>query len=119
MSIVLRSLAAVTGSLALVGLTMVPAHADNPVLPNGSATGKYVDLTDKLCAKTSNSAYYAEVVILSGGSVKFRKIDRANDGSFACTGNLSIPEDKQYTLSVLNCSKASLACTGKSTTFFS
>ena len=119
MSFTTRALAAAAGAVAVLGLTVVPAQADNSVLHNNGVSGKYVDVTDQLCARTSQAGTYAEVLIMSGSTIKFRVIDRTVDGAWKCTGNLSIPEDQKYTLSVLNCDKSTLACFGKRTTFYS
>jgi len=121
-----RSIAAAAiGAAALIGLTVTPAHASNPVLPHSWAVSKYLDETDQLCAKVDSgfntSATWATAEIRLDGVLQWSKTDYGNgDNVFACTQNLSIPEDKAYTLVVKACTTyANPTCTSARTSFYS
>jgi hypothetical protein len=116
---------AVVGAAALTFLSVAPASASNPVLTHSWATGKYLDETDQLCARVDSafgtSATWATAEIRLDGVLKWSKSDYGNgDTAFSCTGNLSIPEDKQYVLVVRACTTyANPTCTSDRTTFYS
>lgn len=118
----LRLLAALLTTVVVTGMSVQPAHADNPVTTHLHASAKYVDRTDQLCAKVTAAGpkRWAEAHILVDGSPRWSKIDVGNgDAKWSCTKNLSIAEDQRFTLVVMACSKPTNACAGKRVSFFS
>jgi hypothetical protein len=112
-------------ALGVLALGVAPASANNPLIEHQWAKAKYIDVTDQLCAKVASymdtSASWATAEIRLSGDVLWSKSDYGNsDNVWACTGNLSIPEDKQYVLVVKACTiYANPLCTSVSTTFYS
>lgn len=124
MSVIRTALAAT----AAVGLTLAlgtaPAQADNPVLTDNWASAKYVDNTDQLCARVGanfGGSFWSEAVILDGDRIVKSKLKVGNrNAAWACTANLSIPEDQRYTLLLRSCTEHSYpSCTTKRTGFYS
>ena len=115
--------AAATVGLVL-GIGIAPAQADNPVLNDNWASAKYIDNTDQLCARVGanfGNGFWAEALIRKDGTTVKSKLKVGNhNGSWACTANLSIPEDQPYTLMLRSCTEHSLpSCTVKRNSFFS
>ena len=116
---------AAVGAVALAVLTTTPAYASNPVLTHSWATGKYLDLTDQLCAKVDSgfntSATWATAEIRLNGVTQWSKTDYGNgDHQFVTTETLSIPEDKANVLvGSAGTVYANPHCTSAKTDFFS
>ncbi|RYY43851.1 MAG: hypothetical protein EON53_13540 [Actinomycetales bacterium] len=113
---------------AAVGLTLAlgaaPAQADNPVITGTFTAAKYVDATDQLCVRVEGnlgSGFSGEALIRDDGTTIASRFKVGNnDGSWSCTRNLSIPEDRSYTLVLRDCtSYAYPSCTTKRKSFFS
>ncbi|MCR4512146.1 hypothetical protein [Aeromicrobium sp. 50.2.37] len=118
----------VLAATAAVGLTLAlgaaPAQADNPVITGTFSAAKYVDVTDQLCVRvegTLGSTFYAEALIRKDGTTVASRFKVGNnDGSWSCTRNLSIPEDRAYTLVLRDCTtNANPSCTTKRKSFYS
>lgn len=100
-----------------VGLAGAPAHANdiytcvpagsNCPDPNGTwkAWGHWDDSLDKLCVRhwAGVDSFTAKVTITPidyPGDPTFSKTDVGGDNTSSCTGNLSIPEDHLYRMTV-------------------
>lgn len=122
MSLKLTVLGSAASALALILMGAAPASASNPQLNDAWASAKYVDLTDQLCARSDfGSGFYAIASIRLDGQVLWSKT-AVGDGTntWKCTANLSIPEDKLYTLVLESCTvHSNPRCTTKRTTFYS
>jgi len=103
--------APVTVAAAIAVLVVAPpaAFANDLTLTwtNGAGyqhQGRYTDLTDNLCARTEGQDTTVKMVPVNGiGLTHSVSAVNAGPGTFGpwnCTGNLSIPEDKQYRMEI-------------------
>lgn len=124
MSIVRTTLAATATAGLVLALGAAPAHADNPVITGTWSGAKYVDATDQLCVRVEGnlgSSFSGEALIRNDGATVASRLKVGNhDGTWSCTRNLSIPEDKAYTLVLRDCSDYTYpSCTTHRKSFFS
>jgi hypothetical protein len=99
----LKAAAVATTAITVLVVVASPASANSPTLSDGWGTANYNDLLDRVCVKAYDGTDGAKVFItdvdrtyvVAGSSIDDTVL---NDGKYMCSGNLSIPEDKQYRL---------------------
>jgi hypothetical protein len=103
-----RVMAAAAAAAAIVA-TAGPASANDATF-SGSlygypAKGQWIDHLDTLCAKADYTPETGTAIVkitpVGHNGPSFVVRDRSNDSSRTCTGNLSIPEDKKYRMTVV------------------
>jgi hypothetical protein len=101
----LRCAAVGLGAVALVSAGTLPAAADDARMVINSAgqtraVATWDDLTDNLCVRMSAAGTaVAKIAPISGPGREVVIRDR-RDGGSNCTGNLSIAEDRLYSLTL-------------------
>jgi hypothetical protein len=121
----LAILSAVAASVAVVAGTAGPAAANDIQFSFHGATARYTDATDTLCVRAADDSGslrdYAYAVILNGNGGTVATSPFASEGQgWRCTGNLSIPEDRLYTLHLFDCAELpGTDCGGTGRQFYS
>lgn len=122
----IRPLVVLSAAAAISALGIGPASANNIEFSFHGASARYTDLTDTLCVKAVNDTGgglrdYAYALIVGPGGGTIASSPFANEGEgWRCTGNLSIPEDKLYTLQLFDCTEVpGTDCGGTSRQFYS
>lgn len=96
-------------AMTAVGLSAPTASASNPTssVSYGGvqrATASYTDLTDNLCVTATNgdgiNIATARIYPANGSGPSFTISDLTDTHGGQCTGNLSIPEDRAYILTL-------------------
>jgi hypothetical protein len=116
-------------SLGVVAIATTSAYANDLTLTytnNGgySSQGRWTDAVDTLCARTELPDTLVKIVPVNGVGTTF-SVTQVHDtisgwSTWKCTGNLSIPEDKQYRMEIWTSSTLGGAKTlKKSGTFYS
>ncbi|SDD11502.1 hypothetical protein [Nocardioides lianchengensis] len=122
----LRPLAVLSATAAVIALGIGPAAANDIQFSFHGASARYTDATDTLCAKAVNDTgagledyAYALIQNASGGTVASSPFASQGQG-WRCTGNLSIPEDRLYTLVLFDCTRIpGTDCGGTTRQFYS
>ena len=120
-----RGMVAAVATTTLMAIGIGPAAANDVSFGHHGSYVEYTDATDNLCVRATNdtggsdSAY----ALIMNGNTTVRSSPMAVEGQgWQCTGNMSIPEDRWYTLVLFDCVDAGTGnggCGGQSRGFYS
>ena len=119
-----RGLVLAAATTTAIALGVGPAAANDISFSYYGAQASYTDATDNLCVRAANDSGlrdYAYALIQNGSGQTVASSPFAYEGQgWRCTGNLSIPEDRLYTLVLFDCSEVvGTDCGGTSRQFYS